>query len=69
MVLRLRQIISGTFDHAIATLRADTNPAAPIPGAFKTPKTTHKTPLTRPQKPRSAGAGRKFSSIYWLVDM
>lgn len=49
VVLRLRQIISGTFDHAIATLRADTNPAAPIRGAFKTPKTTHKTPLTRPQ--------------------
>jgi integrase len=49
VVLRLRQIISGVFDHAVSTLRADTNPAAPIRGAFKTPKTTHKTPLTPAQ--------------------
>ncbi|HUW38588.1 MAG TPA: integrase arm-type DNA-binding domain-containing protein [Rhodocyclaceae bacterium] len=49
VVARLRQIMSGAFDHAIATLRADTNPAAPIRGAFKVPRTTHKTPLTRPQ--------------------
>lgn len=49
VVLRLRQIIVGVFDHAIATLRADTNPAAPIRGAFKVPRTVHKTPLTRPQ--------------------
>ncbi len=46
VVLRLRQIISGVFDHAIATLRADSNPAAPMKGAFKIPKTVHKTPLT-----------------------
>lgn len=49
VVLRLRQIISGVFDHAVATLRADTNPAAPIRGAFKIPKTTHKAPLTPAQ--------------------
>lgn len=49
VVLRLRQIISGVFDHAVSTLRADTNPAAPIRGAFKTPRTTHKTPLTPAQ--------------------
>lgn len=49
VVLRLRQIISGVFDHAVSTLRADANPAAPIRGAFKTPKTTHKTPLTPAQ--------------------
>jgi integrase len=49
VVLRLRQIIAGAFDHAIATLRAETNPAAPIRGAFKSHKTTHKTPLTRSQ--------------------
>ena len=49
VVLRLRQVISGVFDHAVATLRGDTNPAAPIRGAFKTPKTTHKTPLAPAQ--------------------
>lgn len=49
VVLRLRQIISGVFDHAIATLRADSNPAAPMRGAFKIPKTVHKVPLTREQ--------------------
>lgn len=49
VVLRLRQIIAGVFEHAIAALRAETNPAAPIRGAFKTPKTVHKTPLTPAQ--------------------
>ncbi len=49
VVLRLRQIISGVFDHAIATLRADINPVAPVKGAFKVPKTVHKTPLNREQ--------------------
>ena len=49
VVMRLRQIISGTFDHAIATLRAETNPAAPIRGAFKAQKTTHKIPLNSAQ--------------------
>lgn len=45
VVTRLRQVISGTFDHAIATLRVETNPAAPVGRSFKTHKTTHKTPL------------------------
>lgn len=49
VVLRLRQIISGVFDHAIATLRADSNPVAPLRKAFKKPKTVHKVPLTREQ--------------------
>jgi len=49
VVVRLRQVISGVFDHAISTLRADTNPAAPIRGAFKVQKTTHKTPLNPAQ--------------------
>ena len=49
VVRRLRQIVSGTFDHAVATLRAESNPAGPIRRAFKTAKTTHKTPLTPPQ--------------------
>lgn len=49
VVMRLRQVIVGAFDHAIATLRAETNPAAPIRGAFKVQKTTHKTPLNQEQ--------------------
>ncbi len=49
VVLRLRQIIAGTFDHAVATLRADTNPALSFRRAFKVPRVTHKVPLTRAQ--------------------
>lgn len=49
VVRRLRQIIAGVFDHAVSTLRADSNPAAPIRGAFKAPKTTRKTPLVPAQ--------------------
>jgi integrase len=49
VVVRLRQVISGVFDHAISTLRAEINPAAPIRGAFKVRRTIHKTPLTPDQ--------------------
>jgi len=49
VVRRLRQTISGVFDHAIATLRADTNPAGPIRSAFKEHRETHKTPLVEAQ--------------------
>ena len=45
VVTRLRQVISGTFDHAIATLRVETNPAAPVGKSFKAHRTNHKTPL------------------------
>ena len=45
VVTRLRQVISGTFDHAIATLRVETNPAAPVGRSFKAHKTNHKIPL------------------------
>lgn len=45
VVRRLRQVIAGTFDHAISTLRADTNPAAPLRNAFKSHTGRHKTPL------------------------
>lgn len=64
VVLRLRQIISGVFDHAIATLRADTNPAAPIRGAFKIPKTTHKTPLNGQQIGELMGALAEYSGQF-----
>lgn len=49
VVARLRQIISGVFDHAISTLRAEVNSAAPVRRAFKAGKTVHKTPLTKKQ--------------------
>ena len=45
VVTRLRQVLSGTFDHAITTLRLEVNPAAPVGRSFKAHKTTHKTPL------------------------
>ena len=44
---RLRQYISGVFDLAIITARAESNPAGPLRGALtKAKKTVHKTPLT-----------------------
>lgn len=49
VVRRLRQIISGTFGHAISTLRADVDPSFPVRYAFKSAKTIHKTPLTASQ--------------------
>lgn len=47
---RLRQYVSGVFDLAIITGRADSNPAGPLRGALtEARKTEHKTPLTPPQ--------------------
>ena len=47
---KLRQYISGVFDLAIITHRADINPAGPLRGALtKAKRTVHKTPLTPAQ--------------------
>lgn len=40
-----QQAIGATFRLAISTLRADSDPVAPLKGAIKTPPTQHRTPL------------------------
>lgn len=46
-----QQAISATFRLAIATLRAESDPVAPLRGAVKAPPTKHKTPLDAKQIP------------------
>ncbi len=41
----VRQWVSAIFRHAIATLRADTDPTFALRGAIRKPKTKHKRPL------------------------
>ncbi len=47
VVLLERQWISAVFRYAVATLRADFDPAAALKGAFTRPKVQHKRPLGR----------------------
>lgn len=49
VALLIRQWCSAIFRYAVATLRADSDPAAALKGAIHRPKTEHNTPLTRPQ--------------------
>lgn len=52
----VRQLISAVSRFAVSTLRADTNPAAPLRGALKPRKTEHNRPLTAAELPRFVGA-------------
>lgn len=47
--LMLRQWFSAIFRYAVATLRADTDPAAALKGAISVPRAQHHTPLSRDQ--------------------
>ena len=49
VALMLRQWSSAVFRYAVATLRADMDPAAALKGAIHPPKTKHAKPLTRSQ--------------------
>jgi integrase len=49
---RLRSICSGIFRYAIATGRAERDPAADLRGALTTPKVTHHPAITEPKKIR-----------------
>jgi integrase len=49
VALLIRQWCSAIFRYAVATLRADHDPAAALRGAIHRPKTVHKKPLTRDQ--------------------
>jgi integrase len=47
IALLVRQWVSAVFRYAVATLRADTDPAAALRGAVRKPKTQHKRPLSQ----------------------
>ena len=49
MALLVRQWASAIFRYAVATLRADTDPAAALKGAIHRPKVEHHKPLSRDQ--------------------
>jgi integrase len=49
VALLVRQWASAIFRYAVATLRADTDPAAALKGAIHRPKVEHHKPLTREQ--------------------
>jgi len=49
VALMVRQWTSAIFRYGVATLRADTDPAAALRGAIYRPKTKHAKPLTRHQ--------------------
>ena len=52
VALLLRQWSSTIFRYAVATLRADSDPAAALKGAITHPKTKHRKPLTQADLPR-----------------
>ena len=47
IALLTRQWVSAIFRYAVATLRADADPAAALRGAIRKPRTQHKRPLSR----------------------
>lgn len=49
VALQVRQWASAVFRYAVATLRADGDPAAALKGAIHRPKTEHHKPMTRDQ--------------------
>ena len=51
VAILLRQWMSAIFRYAVATLRADADPAAALKGAIHRPKVQHSKPLTRKQIP------------------
>jgi integrase len=51
VALLIRQWSSAIFRYAVATLRADADPAAALKGAITRPKVKHKRPLTRKEIP------------------
>ena len=56
VAILLRQWCSAIFRYAVATLRADTDPAAALKGAIKRPKVRHSRPLSRKDIPEFIGA-------------
>ena len=60
VAILLRQWMSAIFRYAVATLRADADPAAALKGAIHRPKVQHSKPLTRKQIPEFLKALETF---------
>lgn len=56
VALLVRQWCSAVFRYAVATLRADADPAAALKGAVSRPKVQHRKPLARADIPRFVAA-------------
>ena len=61
VALLLRQWTSAIFRYAVATLRADQDPAAALRGAIHRPKTRHHKPLSRDQIGKVLQALQKYA--------
>lgn len=59
-----QQAISSTFRHAIATLRAESDPIPALRSAIKIPQTKHKTPLTEAEIPDFFKALETYEGSY-----
>jgi integrase len=60
VALFLRQCCSAIFRYAVATQRADSDPAAALKGAISRPRTQHSKPLTSTEIPRVVSALQRY---------
>lgn len=63
----VRQWLSAIFRYAVATLRADTDPAAALRGAITRPKVKHRKPLSRADIPPFMAALAKYGGYRTTV--
>lgn len=67
VAILLRQWCGAVFRYAVATLRADSDPAAALKGAIHRPKVEHSKPLTRKQIPELLKELDKFGGYRTTV--
>ena len=67
VALLVRQWASAIFRYAVATLRADTDPAAALKGAIHRPKVEHNKPLSRADIPRFMKALEEYGGYRTTV--
>ena len=67
VALLVRQWASAIFRYAVATLRADADPAAALKGAIHRPKINHRKPLSRADIPRFLKALESYSGYRTTV--
>jgi len=67
VALLVRQWCGAVFRYAVATLRADVDPAAALKGAIHRPKVEHNKPLSRADIPRFAKALEEYGGYRTTV--
>ena len=67
VAILLRQWCSAIFRYAVATLRADTDPAAALKGAIHRPKVEHSQPLARKDIPEFVNALENYGGYRTTV--